>query len=147
MELSKRERKLLLAGSILPDCYKFILYPVRSSGLLGVDYGIDLFFEPLNSFVGIILLSLFAASLLRTELKHGFRLLFWGSLSHLLLDTLSYSGPRLLIPLSWRGFEAGLLWPDNPVPAILATVSVLIARFYRGEKAVSSMLSGNPESR
>jgi len=101
--------------------------------LLETNIYVDLFFEPFNSLIGIVFLSLFVASLSRGELKRDFTLLFMGSLSHLLLDSLSHSGPRLLIPLSWASFEVGLLWPDNPVPAILVVTSVLVTRFSRGK--------------
>jgi membrane-bound metal-dependent hydrolase YbcI (DUF457 family) len=134
VSLPRRERKLVLLGSVLPDCYKLLLFPMGSLGLIGAGAYVELFFEPFSSLLGAFFLCMFAASLCEGELRHSFVLLSSGSLSHLLLDILLYSGPMLLIPLSWRSFELGLLWSENPAPAIVVATAVLAFHLLRSRR-------------
>lgn len=131
LNLPRRERKLVLLGSVLPDCYKLLLFPMGSLGLIGANMYVELFFEPFSSLLGAFFLCIFVASLYGGELRRSLILLSSGSLSHLLLDTLLYSGPILLIPLSWRSFELDLLWPENPMPAIVVATAVLAFHLLR----------------
>ena len=78
VSLPRRERKLLLLGSVLPDCYKLLLYPIGALGLMGSTVYVELFFESFSSLLGAFFLCTFVASLYGGELRRSLVLLFLG---------------------------------------------------------------------
>jgi len=109
-----RFRAAFYLGTILPDILSRPLYIIKPE-LYPYTVGIH---TPVFLFVFSLFLSLFFAS----NIRIGFlKWLLAGEFIHLLLDLFQKhlaSGYLWLFPFSWKSFEVGLYWPEQPLQLV-----------------------------
>jgi len=133
--LKIRRREATLIGAILPDVYKVVVYPLMFLKLINVNITASLFLEPFHSLLGIGLLSIFVASLLKKDsFRLGLSLILLGSTIHLLLDSLLPYGPQLLLPISWKTFGLQIFWQEDYKPAMFTTIGIIFVTLARKQQ-------------
>ncbi|HXG62091.1 MAG TPA: metal-dependent hydrolase [Planctomycetota bacterium] len=121
---------LLILGTFLPD--------LAAKSLYWIAWASEDFVRPTHSLPGLLCLSYLASLWVALPLRRAaFAAFFTGGLLHvavdMLKDTLDQGAVFFLYPFSTRGFEFGLVDPENvifflPLNAVLLTAAWLIER-------------------
>ncbi len=118
---------LIYIGSIIPDL-RWIIQRLVFFVKPSIDlYDLRLYCIVLATFSFSIIFST-ALSNIFDNSKRAFAIFSFGSLLHLVLDSLEIkwaNGVHFFAPLNWEIFNAGLFWPENPIIYLLTFCGVL----------------------
>jgi membrane-bound metal-dependent hydrolase YbcI (DUF457 family) len=127
----ERYKSLIYLGTVLPDI--LVRLSVLSMDVILKIRGLNWFFMPLHTPLGILLTCFFATYFFEERSrKPVFINLMTGAFLHLFLDILQIHWVTeyyLFYPFSWEKFEIGLFWPHQsiyfiPVLALIAAVTI-----------------------
>lgn len=122
-----KHKSLVIFGCLLPDI----------GNLFNLLLNYKLFwFLPLNTPIGVILLSASIGFLFNINYKRAFSLLLLGAGSHLILDFATRrfeEGMLFLFPFSWKQYNLGnfgLFWPEQfYLPLLFSIILLSIYKF------------------